>query len=178
MTNSGLTIGQAAQTTGLSVDTLRYYEREGLLGPVARDTSGRRRYADDDLHWAGLVTCLREAGLGIADLRRFTDLLRSDHEPVERTEFLQRRRADLQGQVIAMQKAISVLDEKIAHYSNQMQTQCIVPGLVSSTLSPPGSLAPGLARSSAHEHPAYGGAAASSLTHSSADADRPCAERS
>jgi DNA-binding transcriptional MerR regulator len=111
------TISEASESTGLSVDTLRYYEREGLVGPVRRDTSGHRRYAEDDLQWVGIVTCLRDAGLGIADLRRFTELLRSEHEPQERTAFLRRRRDDLQAHIEAMQAAVVVLDEKIAHYS-------------------------------------------------------------
>lgn len=110
-------IGQAAELTGLSIDALRYYEREGLLGPVERDASGHRRYHDDDLQWVGLVTCLREAGLGIADLRRFTDMLRGDTHSTERTEFLRQRRGELQQQLAALQSAIAVLDEKLEYYS-------------------------------------------------------------
>lgn len=111
-------IGQAAAATGLSVDTLRYYEREGLVDPVNRDTSGHRRYSEADLEWLGLVTCLRGAGLGIADLRRFTGLLRQNNRATERTTFLRERRAELQQRVAALETAISVLDEKITHYSN------------------------------------------------------------
>lgn len=76
MTTAGHSPAETVERTGLSHDTLRYYEREGLIGPVPRDGGGRRRYEDADLEWIGLVTCLRDAGLGIADLRRFTELLR------------------------------------------------------------------------------------------------------
>lgn len=64
-----LTPAAAADRTGVSIDTLRYYEREGLIGPVRRSTGGRREYTEEDVFWIGLVTCFREAGLGIADLR-------------------------------------------------------------------------------------------------------------
>lgn len=116
MTPTTRTIGEAAQSLGLTDDTLRYYEREGLIGPIDRDPQGRRRYREADLAWIGVVTCLRDAGLGIADLRRFTELLRSTDEPVERVEFLQRRRAELAARRDAMSAAIDVLDEKIDHY--------------------------------------------------------------
>jgi len=116
MTQAARSIGEAALAVGLSEDTLRYYEREGLVGPVARATSGHRRYDEDDLAWIGIVTCLRDAGLGIADLRRFTELLRSAAEPSERTEFLQRRREELVARRDSLTSAITVLEEKIAHY--------------------------------------------------------------
>ena len=60
---------EAARATGLSLDTLRYYDREGLIGPIDRSTGGQRHYHEDDVAWIGLVTYLRDAGLGIADLR-------------------------------------------------------------------------------------------------------------
>lgn len=53
---------------------LRYYERAGLLPAVARDGGGRRRYSDQDLGWIGLIRCLRETGMGIADIGRLVEL--------------------------------------------------------------------------------------------------------
>ncbi len=106
----------AAERTGLSLDTLRYYEREGLIGPVDRSAGGRRRYSEDDLSWIGVLTCLREAGLGITDLRRFTELLRSEAGSGDRVAFLRRRRAELQERRRLTERAISVLDDKIDHY--------------------------------------------------------------
>ncbi|WP_062132344.1 MerR family transcriptional regulator [Demequina aestuarii] len=114
----GRTIGDVAHSTGLTEDTLRYYEREGLVGPIDRDASGHRRYGDNEVAWIGVVTCLREAGLGIADLRRFTSLLRADGVATERSEFLRQRRAELVRQADALAAAITVLDDKIAHYSD------------------------------------------------------------
>jgi DNA-binding transcriptional MerR regulator len=108
---------EAAAATGLSLDTLRYYEREGLIGPIQRSLSGRRRYDEDDLAWIGIVTCLREAGLGIADLRRFTELLRTEGHGQDRVTFLRSRRAELLHRLQQTEAALAVLDGKIAHYS-------------------------------------------------------------
>lgn len=112
-----LTPAAAADRAGVSIDTLRYYEREGLIGPIRRSAGGRREYTEDDLFWIGLVTCFREAGLGIADLRGFVAILRAEHPPQDRVAFLRGRRAALEQRVTALSRAMEVLDEKIAYYS-------------------------------------------------------------
>ncbi|MFF8323035.1 MerR family transcriptional regulator [Streptomyces bobili] len=112
-----LTPATAADRTGVSIDTLRYYEREGLIGPIRRSAGGRRQYTEDDLFWIGLVTCFREAGLGITDLRGFVAILRVEHSPQDRVAFLRERRAALEQRVAALCRAMDVLDEKIAYYS-------------------------------------------------------------
>lgn len=115
MNGSPLTPGEVAVRTGLSLDTLRYYEREQLIGPIER-SSGVRRYSEDDVAWIGTVTCLRNAGLGITDLRRFTELLRTESGPVDRVAFLVDRRAELVDRLERTRAALAVLDAKIAHY--------------------------------------------------------------
>ena len=110
-------IGAVARATGLSEDTLRYYEREGLVSPVPRGPGGQRTYGEHDVAWIGLVSCLRDAGLGIADLREFTALLRGDSEPQERVAFLRTKRDVLLERSAALATALAVLEEKIAHFS-------------------------------------------------------------
>lgn len=114
----GYTPAQVAERTGLSQDTLRYYEREQLIGPVDRTSGGHRQYSDGDLAWIGIITCLRDAGLGIAELRRFTELLRMERDPGDKVAFLRARRQELQDQRRRLSAALVVLDEKIAHYSD------------------------------------------------------------
>ena len=76
--NQGLSIAEAADLTGLTADTLRYYERDGLmLRSVPRAPSGHRQYADDDIHWIQLITKLRSTGMPIRDVRRYADLVRA-----------------------------------------------------------------------------------------------------
>ncbi len=61
---TGISIADAANRLGLSIETLRYYERDGLLlRPVPRSASGHRRYQDHDLGWIELVTRLRSTGM-------------------------------------------------------------------------------------------------------------------
>lgn len=112
-----LTPAAAAGRTGVSIDTLRYYEREGLIGPIRRSGGGRREYTEDDVFWIGLVTCFRDAGLGITDLRGFVAMLRAEHAPQERVAFLRERRTALEQRVTALNRAMEVLDDKIAYYS-------------------------------------------------------------
>ncbi|CAL9658774.1 MULTISPECIES: MerR family transcriptional regulator [Streptomyces] len=111
-----LTPAATADRTGVSLDTLRYYEREGLIGPIRRTAGGRRQYTEDDVFWIGLVTCFREAGLGIADLRGFVAMLRAEHSAQDRVAFLRERRTVLEEKVEALRRAIKVLDEKIDYY--------------------------------------------------------------
>src|SRR6188768_3668703 len=78
MADSGVTIGTAAEVTGLTADTLRYYERDGLmLRPVGRSSTGHRRYTDRDLDWIRLVTRLRATGMPIRDIRHYAALVRA-----------------------------------------------------------------------------------------------------
>lgn len=114
-----LTPQATAARAGVTLDTLRYYEKEGLIGPIARATSGHRVYDGDDLFWIGLVTCLRDAGLGIAELREFTSLLRSEGSSSDRVAFLTGHRLELQRRKERIDLALGVLDDKIAHYGEQ-----------------------------------------------------------
>ena len=64
------TPAEAVERTGVSLDTLRYYERIGLLA-LARDAAGHRVFTDGDLDWIGLLRCLRETGMPIAQMQRY-----------------------------------------------------------------------------------------------------------
>jgi DNA-binding transcriptional MerR regulator len=64
----------AARRSGFSLDTLRYYEKIGLVRDVRRDGAGRRLYDDGDLDWLGVLRCLRDTGMPIADMRRYAAL--------------------------------------------------------------------------------------------------------
>ncbi|MDT0425512.1 MerR family transcriptional regulator [Streptomyces evansiae] len=114
--SSTLTPAAAVERTGVPLDTLRYYEREGHIGPIRRSGGGHREYTEDDVFWIGLVTCFRDAGLGIADLREFVAMLRAEHPAADRVGFLRARRAALEERVEALRRAIGVLDDKITYY--------------------------------------------------------------
>src|SRR4051794_15523814 len=66
--------GQVSDKTGFSLDTLRYYERIGLLDGIARTPGGRRTFTDEDLDWLDVLRCLRETGMPIAAMLRYAEL--------------------------------------------------------------------------------------------------------
>ncbi|MFB4315460.1 MerR family transcriptional regulator [Actinomadura sp. 21ATH] len=81
---------ETAEKSGFSIDTLRYYEKIGLLARIARDASGRRVFSDDDLAWLGMLRCLRETGMPIAEMLRYSELVRGGDATLrERIELLQ-----------------------------------------------------------------------------------------
>jgi len=73
--------GQVAERSGFSLDTLRYYERIGLLNRLERTSSGHRRFGEDDLEWLEVLRCLRETGMPIAQMRRYAELARGGRPP-------------------------------------------------------------------------------------------------
>ncbi|WP_256999373.1 MerR family transcriptional regulator [Microbacterium sp. SZ1] len=111
-----MTIAEASASSGVAPDALRYYERERIIGPISRDAAGHRRFTSSDIAWIGVVTCLRDAGLGISDLRVFAKILDAETAPADRMEFLRDRREALQARRDGLTRALSVLDDKIEYY--------------------------------------------------------------
>jgi len=118
MTDTGVTIGQAVELTGLTADTLRYYERDGLmLCPVGRSSTGQRRYTESDLEWVRMVTRLRATGMPIREVRHYASLVRtgSGNEADRLDLLLAHRRAVLE-QLAEVQAHLAAIDHKIAIY--------------------------------------------------------------
>jgi DNA-binding transcriptional MerR regulator len=113
--------GQAAEQSGFSLDTLRYYERIGLLYDIERTSSGHRRFRDDDLEWLGVLRCLRDTGMPIAQMRRYAELARSGTATFsERLDLLTEHDADVQERITLLESQHKHLQEKIAWYRSQM----------------------------------------------------------
>ena len=66
-------IGAVATRIGLSADTLRYYERIGVIPPIGRDASGHRAFTETDIAWAEYATCLRSLGMAVDDIAAYVD---------------------------------------------------------------------------------------------------------
>jgi DNA-binding transcriptional MerR regulator len=116
-TTAGYTIGEAAAKTGLSQDTVRYYERTGLVPPVRRDRSGYRRYTDDDLEWLVFVTRLRATGMAIADIATFVNLaLRGEETVPDRLDLLEAHRQAVESQWREVHNHLRLIEAKIAYY--------------------------------------------------------------
>ena len=71
---TGLTVAQMAAATGVSPHTLRYYEKAGLIEPVARNSGNQRRYSEADIEWLQFLLRLRETGMPIAQMREYAAL--------------------------------------------------------------------------------------------------------
>ncbi|MEM7330934.1 MAG: MerR family transcriptional regulator [Chloroflexota bacterium] len=122
--NELLTPGQMSQQTGVSIDTLRYYEREGLLQSINRNTSGHRRYNADDVRWVEVLRCLRTTGMSMEQLRTYCQLGdQGEHTQPERLELLLRHRRKVVQDIEAMQQSLILVDHKIDFYKKAIKME-------------------------------------------------------
>ena len=110
------TPAETATRSGFSLDTLRYYEREGILEPIARTTGGRRAYSDADLDWLGLVRCLRDTGMPVAELKHYAELCRDDATVPERIALLESHDASVGVQIAELERQRERLAHKLEYY--------------------------------------------------------------
>ncbi|MER7456449.1 MerR family transcriptional regulator [Micromonospora sp. NPDC126480] len=107
---------EAARRSGFSLDTLRYYEKIGLLS-VGRTAGGRRIFTDDDLGWLELFRCLRDTGMPIAEMCRYAELAREGaHTAGERQALLERHAERVEEQMRLLQRQYDHLRAKIRYY--------------------------------------------------------------
>ena len=112
-------ITEVSERYGISTDTLRYYERIGLIRPVNRDKNGIRDYNEIDLKRVEFIKCMRSAGLPIEVLIEYVGLVQQgDVTIAARKEILQEQRALLAVRVSEMQKTLDLMDHKISVYEN------------------------------------------------------------
>jgi DNA-binding transcriptional MerR regulator len=118
----GVTIAEAARRTGVSVHTLRYYERAGLVvGAVDRTASGRRRYHHVDLQWIKICTKLRATGMPIRSIRRYAELVAAGRgNEQERLDLLEAHRAEVAARLAEVQENLQLIDHKIDVYRGRL----------------------------------------------------------
>ncbi|SSC25642.1 DNA-binding transcriptional regulator, MerR family, partial [Klenkia terrae] len=119
-----LGIAEAAQRSGLTPHTLRYYERDGLLlAAVDRDAGGRRRYTERDLEWLAMLAALRATGMPIRDVRRYAALVRGGAgSEAERLTLLQDHRDRVQAQLAETARHLDAIDAKVDRYRAQLSS--------------------------------------------------------
>lgn len=116
-----MTIGEVSKKFDISVDTLRYYERIGLIPKVNRNGNGIRDYTEDDCRWIEFIKCMRSAGIQIEALVRYIKLFQQGDETIEaRKRILIEQREQLVSRIEEMQKALKRLDEKIKSYETKI----------------------------------------------------------
>ena len=117
-----MTIKEVSETYGLSQDTLRYYERVGMIPRVTRSQSGHRNYQEKDLAWVELAKCLRNAGLTVEAIVEYVRLsLEGDSTIGQRYELLKRQREGLLVQRQQMDEGSGRLEHKIDMYAQKLK---------------------------------------------------------
>ncbi|MFJ4621042.1 MerR family transcriptional regulator [Streptomyces sp. NPDC088812] len=118
----GLTIAEAARRTGVSVHTLRYYERVGLvITDVDRTPGGRRRYHERDLTWIGMCTKLRATGMPIRTIRQYAEFVAAGHgNEEERLALMEAHRAEVAARIAELQENLALIDHKIDVYRGRL----------------------------------------------------------
>jgi DNA-binding transcriptional MerR regulator len=118
---ASMTISEAAEASGLTAHTLRYYERAGLLDPIGREAGGRRRYDDADLARIAFLTKLRATGMPIRQVREYAELLRDgEGNERERLALLEAHRDAVRDRLAEMERHLELIDYKIDIYREKL----------------------------------------------------------
>lgn len=110
-----MNIAEAARQADLSIDTIRYYDKLGILGSLSRTAGGARSFTEGDVGWLRILRCLRNTGMSMADLRRFV-AIDGAVEPGRRRALLEGHRASVLERLERTRLELDVIDEKIAAY--------------------------------------------------------------
>ena len=110
-------ISEAAKVSGLSADTIRFYEKSGLLAPIPRDASGHRNFAPADMEWLDVISKLRTTGMPMKDMQRFAALCAEGDDTVpQRYDLLQAHSLSVAARKAEIEACEKVLDHKLAIY--------------------------------------------------------------
>jgi DNA-binding transcriptional MerR regulator len=111
------TIKQASEKTNLSIYTLRFYDKEGLLPLVSRSSNGIRKFSDNDIEWLKLICCLKNSGMSIEKIKEFMELcLEGVKSCEEKKQLLEEHKKHIISQIDQLQNSLKVIDYKISHY--------------------------------------------------------------
>lgn len=115
-------IGQVAAKTGLTVHTLRYYEKEGLLPFVRKSNSGLRMFSDNDLGWLSIIECLKETGMPLKGIKQYIDWFREgDSTLPQRLEMFKQQQLKILTQIEQFQKYLQKIDYKVRIYEEAVK---------------------------------------------------------
>ncbi|GEA17566.1 MerR family transcriptional regulator [Moorella sp. E306M] len=116
-----MTIAEVSKKFGLSPDTLRYYERIGLIPRVNRNESGIRDYTEEDCKWIEFIKCMRSAGVQVETLIEYVTLVQQGDETIEaRKQILIEQREKLLSRIEEMARALERLNFKIEQYETKL----------------------------------------------------------
>ncbi|GAA0922410.1 MerR family transcriptional regulator [Nonomuraea longicatena] len=111
------TPAEVVEETGFSIDTIRYYEKIGLLVDIDRNAAGQRRFTPEDVGWLGLLKCLRDTGMPIAEMLRFAELVRAgEHTVADRVALLEEHDRRVKAQIAGLVERQRYIKSKISYY--------------------------------------------------------------
>jgi DNA-binding transcriptional MerR regulator len=114
-----LSIGEMAASSGLSVHTLRYYERIGLIAPIPRLSSGHRRYSRETVELVESLSYLRAAGLSMEDMRTYiANLARGDVAAADHAALLNAHARSIEEQISQLRLRQSYIAAKAAYWQD------------------------------------------------------------
>ncbi len=117
-----MTISEVSKKYGISADTLRYYEKEGLIPPVHRTESGLRDYQEQDCNWVEFIKCMRQAGLSIDTLQKYVALFQKGNKTLAaRKQLLLAEHDRLQAQIKTLQATLTRLNYKLDVYDTHIK---------------------------------------------------------
>lgn len=118
-----MTIKNVSERYGVPADTLRYYEKAGMIPPVSRTAAGIRDYQDEDLAWVELALCMRGAGLSVEAISEYVRLARlGDGTIRDRLALLKEQREGLLERQRQIAQTLERLNYKIARYEDAVKT--------------------------------------------------------
>ncbi|MEG0377483.1 MAG: MerR family transcriptional regulator [Eubacterium sp.] len=111
------TIKEVAEKTGLSIYTLRFYDKEGLLPFVSRTPSGNRQFTDADLEWLSTICCLKDTGMPLKKIKEYIDLYRQGQDTLEtRRQIFIDHRVQLVKKIAELEKNLELVEYRIQFY--------------------------------------------------------------
>lgn len=113
----GYTIGEAADRTGLTAHTLRFYDKEGLLPFVERSESGNRDFKEQDFEWLAVITCLKQSGMPVKQIRQFIEWnLQGDRTLHQRLDVVEAHKQVVEAKIAELQTHLKKIDHKVWYY--------------------------------------------------------------
>lgn len=116
------TISQVAKKMGVTVPTLRYYDKEGLLPFVDKKPNGTRVFKDEDFEKLAIITCMKNSGVPIKEIKKYMDLCtEGDSTLQERLEIFIERKEAVQKQIEELNKVMETINRKIWYYETAIE---------------------------------------------------------
>lgn len=117
------TIGEVAEKMNLTIHTLRYYDKEGLLPFVERSESGRRVFSDRDIILLSTIECLKATGMSLKDIKQYVDWCVEGKETVpQRYELVKNQKKVLENQMAQLQRMLDAINFKCEFYKQAIET--------------------------------------------------------